>query len=152
VADWFYVQSKNRGMSLVELRDNYTRAYRTLTRAGYRDLGGELWAPPIGPNPSPLLQRISDLEAEREKFAREANKYYQIWKDLAGQPVMNERDQFLDIIRHCYDRAKAHQSKERTGRLRNGAEACRWIAESMQSVIDRYGKEATPSHEINAHG
>jgi hypothetical protein len=36
-------------------------AERTLTSLGYTYQGGEQWSPPLGPNASPLLQRIDYL-------------------------------------------------------------------------------------------
>ena len=35
------------------------RAERSLRGAGWEDRGGEEWAPPIGPDPSPLLEQIA---------------------------------------------------------------------------------------------
>jgi hypothetical protein len=38
-------------------------AVKTLEAAGYTFHGGQLWKPPLGPNPQPLFERIAELEA-----------------------------------------------------------------------------------------
>lgn len=55
-------------------RDDLVRAKRTLERAGYTDNGVELWKPPLGPSASPLLERIAELEAERDALESQAGE------------------------------------------------------------------------------
>lgn len=40
------------------------KAEASLKAAGYTDRGGECWVPPLGPNPSPLLQTIDELRQQ----------------------------------------------------------------------------------------
>ena len=40
-----------------------TRAKMTLERAGFRDCGGELWKPALGPSAAPMLDEIARLRA-----------------------------------------------------------------------------------------
>lgn len=76
-----------------DARDERDRAVRTLESAGYRDHGGELWAPPVGPNPSPLLERIAELEAERDTITKDwvpRPDYVRLCKDL--NDMIRQRD------------------------------------------------------------
>jgi hypothetical protein len=52
-------------------------AIKTLEKLGYTWQGGELWKPPLGANPSPLLTKIDQLQAEVEALR----------KDAAWQPI-----------------------------------------------------------------
>lgn len=51
---------------LIGLAARLERAERTLASAGYKDCGGSLWKPPLGPSASPLLDKIDQLRAERD--------------------------------------------------------------------------------------
>lgn len=51
---------------LIGLAARLERAERTLASAGYKDCGGSLWRPPLGPSASPLLDKIDQLRAERD--------------------------------------------------------------------------------------
>lgn len=42
----------------------HVRALETLRCAGYRDLGGSLWKPPLGPSVSPYIEEIDLLAAQ----------------------------------------------------------------------------------------
>lgn len=58
-------------LRLVEQGDQLDRAVRALTRAGFTDLGGQEWKPPLGPSASPLLDRVDVLTV----LLSEARKY-----------------------------------------------------------------------------
>jgi hypothetical protein len=47
-------------------------AGRTLEKLGYTYHDGELWKPPLGANPSPLLTRIAQLQAEVEALRKDS--------------------------------------------------------------------------------
>jgi hypothetical protein len=47
-------------------------AGRTLEKLGYTYQDGELWKPPLGANPSPLLIRIAQLQAEVEELRKDS--------------------------------------------------------------------------------
>lgn len=57
---------------LETFRGEHSRAVKTLQKAGYTDHGGELWKPPLGSSPDPLLKRIDALTAERDAASKQA--------------------------------------------------------------------------------
>jgi hypothetical protein len=57
-------------MSYIEQKQ--IAAGRTLEKLGYTWQGGELWKPPLGANPSPLLTRIAQLQAEVEALRKDS--------------------------------------------------------------------------------
>lgn len=64
---------------LVEALEKTESAKRTLESLGYRDNGGELWRPPIGPKPNfslmdSYLQRIAELESFRTAYMEWSDK------------------------------------------------------------------------------
>jgi hypothetical protein len=140
---------KKLGSRFETTQGKLTRAELALLRAGFRDLGGETWAPPIGPRPDALLQRISDLEAELDMTKKQRDEHQ---RKYYNTPVAKEREQFLWIIRTSYVRAIEHQSKQVPKRIRSGADACRFIAENMREVIDKYGKTDTAPVAGVSHG
>jgi hypothetical protein len=56
-------------------------AGRTLEGLGYTCHDGELWKPPLGANPSPLLARIIQLQAEAEALRKDAE-----WQPIETAP------------------------------------------------------------------
>jgi hypothetical protein len=47
-------------------------------------LGGELWKPPLGTNPSPLFTRIDQLQAEVEALRKDAARYQWLRSRVPG--------------------------------------------------------------------
>lgn len=71
-------------------QEAYIKAERTLLLAGFTDQGGELWKPPLGPSPSPLLDRIATLEATNAAQAEQLAKsihYPDCWDTMAYPTV-----------------------------------------------------------------
>jgi hypothetical protein len=70
-------------MSYIEQKQ--IAAGRTLEKLGYTWQGGELWKPPLGANPSPLLTRIAQLQAEVEALERQKQVSAMEYLALEGQ-------------------------------------------------------------------
>lgn len=57
------------------LEEEKNRAERAILRAGYTYLdGAQEWRPPLGPNQSPLLDRIAELEAEVARLKADSDR------------------------------------------------------------------------------
>jgi hypothetical protein len=160
LADWFYQQAKQEREAGRRSRDFLFKAHRALVTNDFIcDHTGEWKLKPgtgIGYETGRLLQRISDLEAERDmlKNAEETklkeNEAIKRLQTLATN-LDAECIEYRSIILDCHKQAHAHQCKDpNPGRIRNGAEACRWIAGEMKSVVETY--KADVEHVVDVHG
>jgi hypothetical protein len=72
-------------ISREKIEQKQIAAGRTLEKLGYTWQGGELWKPPLGANPSPLLTRITQLQTEVEALEREKQVSAMEYLALEGQ-------------------------------------------------------------------
>jgi hypothetical protein len=68
-------------------------AGRTLEGLGYTYHDGELWEPPLGTNPSPLLNRIDQLQLENESLKQVAR----FETDVAAQAIADFNAMKLEV-------------------------------------------------------
>ncbi|MCA3007922.1 MAG: hypothetical protein INH34_06115 [Phycisphaerales bacterium] len=61
------------------LRSRLERAERNLKAAGFEDRGGKDWAPPIGPSPLRLVEKLDEVRRERD---RAIDSFWEIDRDL----------------------------------------------------------------------
>jgi hypothetical protein len=125
------------------IQKKHDRAVSSLLSAGFKDLGGQEWKPPINERNGQLLREKFALEHENTRLKSKMEKLdakvkSHEWKDRAR--LRQERNELITLVRACYERANAHKSKQDTGRVRNGADACRWIEENARCMVETYGK------------
>jgi len=90
-------------MSYIEQKQ--IAAGKTLEKLGYTWQGGELWKPPLGANPLPLLTRIDQLQAEVEALRKDA-----AWQPIETAPKEGEFLVFMPTNRSPIQLCTAHKN------------------------------------------
>ncbi|MFY0199465.1 ead/Ea22-like family protein [Klebsiella variicola] len=139
-------------LALVEALEKTESAKRTLESLGYRDNGGELWRPPIGPKPNFSLmdsyrQRIAELESFRTAYMEWSDKTDWVNTDRrfgVVKPLGKHRADVLKAyIEHLESRTITVKLPEVYGYLRENDGQIK-ISIGAERPSDRSGGYATP--------